>query len=144
MVSRNVETTRMNQNSINSETELYGVLYTNNDIGLPALKREIVENKILPVLILRVDPTPEKPQGQVIVPCFFSSLVAQQFARRNLPKKHFIATIQLNNECFEALEAKGYEIIAYRWPHRINHQLDLEVIENSLTPEVTRQTAYKV
>jgi hypothetical protein len=136
----------MNQNSVNSAKELYAVLYTNSDISISDLNREILDNKILPVLILRVDPTPEEPQGHVIVPCFVSPLVAQQFARRNLPKKHFIATIQLNSESLEALEAKGYEITVYNWPNRVNRSchLDLEVVENSITPEITRHAAYKV
>jgi len=119
---------------------LYGILYTNNDIGTGELKREIRENKILPVLILRVAPEPEhgEPNEYVVVPCFNNPLIAQQFARRNLPKGHLIATIQLNQESIETLVSKGYEILVYTWPRRLTKycHLDLEVIENSVTPEI--------
>ena len=138
--------TMTNQNSANpAEGTMFCILYTNNDISTQALNREIRENKILPILILRVDPEHGEPE-HVFVPCFHSPLTAQQFARRNLPKGHIIATILLNDESIEALEAKGYEILVYNWPRRLTNycHLDLEVIENSVTPEIIRQTAYKV
>jgi hypothetical protein len=134
-------TMAVNQNSANPAegTMLYGILYTNNDIGTGELRREIRENKILPVLILRVDPEEHgEPNEHVIVPCFNNLLVAKQFARRNLPKGHLIATIQLNQESVEKLVSKGYEIFVYTWPRRLTKycHLDLEVIENSVTPEI--------
>jgi hypothetical protein len=113
---------------------LYAILYTNNDITRRELEHEVITNKILPILTL--DPM---DGGPIVAPCFESVHVARKFAQRNLPKNHPIATILLNEESVEQIEAKGLVIYVYDWPRRLTDisKLGLEIIENTITPEIT-------
>lgn len=77
--------------------------------------KELQRDKICPVMCYD-----EVVDGEVktIIPLFVSSLLAEQFAKRNTPKTYTIGTMEACQRNIDKIEASGCIVEESRWPKK--------------------------
>jgi hypothetical protein len=77
-------------------------------------------------------------EGPPIIPCFESTEVARNFARRNLPKSWLRGVVNLTMRDTQWIDKKGWRIVLYDFPKKLKDVVpfDIEVLEYDEEPKI--------
>lgn len=105
---------------------IYCIVCMQGEMGYRELIAECKPGNWLPLLVMRQN-------GRIILPCFPSTLLAFQFAKRNLPPKWLkpFATICPTLNDAQLIDSKGWEVVQFNFPRLLVDvvEFDIEVVE---------------
>ena len=114
------------------DRNIYCIVCTQGEMSYQDVLRECKSQKWVPILVMRLE------EGPPIIPCFESTEVARNFARRNLPKSWLRGVVNLTMRDTQWIDKKGWRIVLYDFPKKLKDVVpfDIEVLEYDEEPKI--------